>query len=72
LELKLKTRKLTAQFYPEALTPDSHLEMVFIPGGTFTMGSPDDEPERSDVEGPWFFDTSLMVGYGLSPIVLTC
>jgi formylglycine-generating enzyme required for sulfatase activity len=52
LELKLKTRKLTAQFYPEALTPDIHLEMVLIPGGTFTMGSPDDEPERSDAEGP--------------------
>lgn len=27
-------------------------EMVPIPGGTFTMGSPDDEPDRSAHEGP--------------------
>ncbi|MFH7245676.1 MAG: formylglycine-generating enzyme family protein [Spirulina sp.] len=28
------------------------LDMVLIPGGTFMMGSPDDEPERFDREGP--------------------
>lgn len=28
------------------------LHMVLIPGGTFRMGSPDDEPERDDAEGP--------------------
>ena len=28
------------------------LEMVAIPGGTFTMGSPEDEPGRYDREGP--------------------
>ena len=28
------------------------LYMVQIPAGTFVMGSPDDEPERSDAEGP--------------------
>ena len=28
------------------------LEMVYIPGGTFTMGSPDSEKERSSNEGP--------------------
>ncbi len=52
MTLNLKKRKLTAQFYPEALSPDINLEMVLIPGGTFTMGSPDDEPERSGSEGP--------------------
>ncbi len=29
-----------------------NLEMVPIPGGTFTMGSPDDEEDRNDDEGP--------------------
>jgi formylglycine-generating enzyme required for sulfatase activity len=52
MTLKLKKRKLTAQFYPEALSPEIDLKMVLISGGTFTMGSPDDEPERSDDEGP--------------------
>jgi formylglycine-generating enzyme required for sulfatase activity len=27
-------------------------EMVLVPAGEFTMGSPPDEPDRSDVEGP--------------------
>ena len=28
------------------------LDMVLVPAGTFTMGSPDDEPERDESEGP--------------------
>ena len=28
------------------------LDMVLVPAGTFTMGSPDDEPERRESEGP--------------------
>jgi formylglycine-generating enzyme required for sulfatase activity len=52
MALKLFRRKLTAQFYPEPLNDDITLEMVLIKGGTFTMGSPDDEPERNDNEGP--------------------
>jgi len=28
------------------------IEMVYVPGGTFTMGSPANELERSDAEGP--------------------
>jgi formylglycine-generating enzyme required for sulfatase activity len=28
------------------------LDMVLVPSGTFEMGSPDDEPERRDTEGP--------------------
>ncbi|MGB3135353.1 MAG: formylglycine-generating enzyme family protein, partial [Nodosilinea sp.] len=35
---------------PDAL--DFELEMVAIPGGPFTMGSPPDEPERYDRESP--------------------
>jgi formylglycine-generating enzyme required for sulfatase activity len=52
MSLKLIPRKLTAEFYPEALSHDIALEMVLVRRGTFTMGSPDDEPERSDDEGP--------------------
>jgi formylglycine-generating enzyme required for sulfatase activity len=33
---------------------DVHFEMVPIPGGTFTMGSPDSEENRGDDEGPQF------------------
>lgn len=33
---------------------DVEFEMVPIPGGTFAMGSPDDEDERGDDEGPQF------------------
>jgi formylglycine-generating enzyme required for sulfatase activity len=28
------------------------LDMVLVPSGTFEMGSPEDEPQRSDTEGP--------------------
>ncbi|WP_346294284.1 formylglycine-generating enzyme family protein [Sphaerothrix gracilis] len=30
------------------------LDMILIPGGSFLMGSPGDEPERSDDEGPQY------------------
>jgi formylglycine-generating enzyme required for sulfatase activity len=36
----------------QANPPDLALEMVYIPGGTFLMGSPKGEPERLDREGP--------------------
>jgi formylglycine-generating enzyme required for sulfatase activity len=36
----------------EALPRAIVLEMVSIPGGSFTMGSPDDEPQRYDDESP--------------------
>ncbi|WP_242042013.1 formylglycine-generating enzyme family protein [Alkalinema sp. FACHB-956] len=42
----------TAQYYSEPLGDTTTLEMVLIPGGSFLMGSPEDEPERMDREGP--------------------
>jgi formylglycine-generating enzyme required for sulfatase activity len=41
-----------AQRFLEPLPGIPPLEMVAIPGGTFLMGSADDEPERSNHEGP--------------------
>ena len=41
-----------ARYFTEKLGDDLGLDMVLVPSGTFTMGSPDDEPERRDAEGP--------------------
>ena len=41
-----------AEFRSEYLGKGVLLEMVFIPGGTFAMGSPDTEKERHEDEGP--------------------
>jgi formylglycine-generating enzyme required for sulfatase activity len=42
----------TNQFYEEILDKDVTLRMMLIPAGKFLMGSPDDEPQRYDGEGP--------------------
>jgi len=34
------------------MSPRGGVELVFIPGGKFTMGSPEDEVKRDDDEGP--------------------
>ncbi|UJB73278.1 SUMF1/EgtB/PvdO family nonheme iron enzyme (plasmid) [Acaryochloris sp. 'Moss Beach'] len=41
-----------AQFFAEELDSSTTLEMVEIPEGTFTMGSPSSEEERDDDEAP--------------------
>jgi formylglycine-generating enzyme required for sulfatase activity len=40
------------QFFPEPLDDAIRLDMMQIPGGTFLMGSPPDEPENSSSEQP--------------------
>ncbi|KPQ40650.1 MAG: hypothetical protein HLUCCO16_00750 [Phormidium sp. OSCR] len=42
----------SAQQFVEVLGNNSVLEMVFVPGGKFMMGSPDDEPESRRSEKP--------------------
>ncbi|TVR06204.1 MAG: formylglycine-generating enzyme family protein, partial [Phormidium sp. GEM2.Bin31] len=42
----------SSQQFVEALGNDRVLEMVFVPGGKFMMGSPDDEPENRRSEKP--------------------
>jgi formylglycine-generating enzyme required for sulfatase activity len=38
--------------FTETLAEGVTFEMVYVPGGTFQMGSPDDEPGRNENEGP--------------------
>ncbi len=45
-------RKSFAHFFYEDLGNSILLEMVYIPGGTFIMGSPNDEAGREDDESP--------------------
>ncbi|MBO0723452.1 MAG: formylglycine-generating enzyme family protein, partial [Blastocatellia bacterium] len=45
-------RKLSAQYFAEDLGDGVALEMMKVPGGTFMMGSPSDEADYSDSEGP--------------------
>ena len=44
--------KSFARFFPEDLGNSIVLEMVYIPGGTFMMGSPDSESQRDYSESP--------------------
>ena len=50
--LVLNERYQTFQFFAEKLGPEVGMEMMLIPGGRFLMGSPEDELERLDREGP--------------------
>ncbi|MBF2003194.1 MAG: SUMF1/EgtB/PvdO family nonheme iron enzyme [Synechococcales cyanobacterium M58_A2018_015] len=49
---EIDRRSGQAQFFAEDLGNGITLEMVEIPGGTFTMGSPADEPRREEDESP--------------------
>ena len=59
--------KTNRRFF-EDLGNNVRLEMVLIPSGTFLMGSPDDELERRDNEGPQHLVTVLTFFMGRYPI----
>ena len=52
LQWVVKKSRAQARKFVELLADDLALEMVAIPGGTFLMGSPENEPERLSSEGP--------------------
>ena len=41
-----------AYYFVESLGEELGIEMISIPGGTFEMGSPEDEPKRRESESP--------------------
>ncbi|KYC35634.1 hypothetical protein WA1_07400 [Scytonema hofmannii PCC 7110] len=51
-QIKIARHPGQAQFFTEYLPDSVTLEMVSIPGGSFLMGSPETEEERSEREGP--------------------
>jgi len=48
----IKRHQGEAQFFLEQLSDDVGIRMMLIPEGSFNMGSPEDEPERSTKEEP--------------------
>ncbi|AFZ58813.1 formylglycine-generating enzyme family protein [Anabaena cylindrica FACHB-243] len=49
---EIKSVTQSAKYFAEDLGNDVFLEMVYIPGGTFIMGSPESEEGRSSSESP--------------------
>jgi formylglycine-generating enzyme required for sulfatase activity len=52
MPLLLKRKNHTARYFREKLSDDVHLDMMLIPGGMFSMGSPETEKDRSPFESP--------------------
>jgi len=52
VSLVIHREQRTAQYFTEQLGKQVSLDMVLIPGGSFWMGSPEDELERYDDESP--------------------
>jgi hypothetical protein len=60
--------KYTATAFAETLGSNAKLDMVSIPGGGFTMGSPADEQERRANEGPQHYVTLASFFIGAWPV----
>jgi formylglycine-generating enzyme required for sulfatase activity len=58
----------TAQYYVEDLGNGITLDMVLIPGGSFIMGSPEDELDRRDSESPQHSVTIQQFCMGKYPV----
>ncbi len=62
------SERYTAAVFSEAIGLNAQLEMVSIPGGSFTMGSPPNEPERQPNEGPQHHVSIPAFFIGASPV----
>ncbi|MBV8121110.1 MAG: formylglycine-generating enzyme family protein [Alphaproteobacteria bacterium] len=60
--------KYSAAMFTESLGSSGGLDMVSIPAGSFTMGSPADEPERQPNEGPQHHVTLAAFFIGAFPV----
>jgi formylglycine-generating enzyme required for sulfatase activity len=68
--VRLPVERASASMFTETLSPGVGLDMVAIPGGVFTMGSPIYEPERRPNEGPQHSVTLSPFFVGAGPITL--
>lgn len=50
--LVLRKERKQARYFTETLGDQIGIDMILVPGGAFMMGSPKDEPEREEREGP--------------------
>jgi formylglycine-generating enzyme required for sulfatase activity len=66
--MRLPTESASASVFTEVIGPGAGLDMVAIPGGAFTMGSPNYEPQRRPNEGPQRTVTLSPFFIGASPI----
>ncbi len=67
-KIVINRERRTAQYFIEDLGDGIGLEMVLIPGGSFLMGSPEDELEHSDRESPQHSVTIQLFCLGKYPV----
>jgi len=66
--MRKASEKYSAAIFTEALGLGAGLDMVSIPAGSFTMGSPSEEPERQPNEGPQHHVTLASFFIGAFPV----
>ncbi|MDJ0704692.1 MAG: formylglycine-generating enzyme family protein [Leptolyngbyaceae cyanobacterium MO_188.B28] len=67
-DLILRKELKQVRYFTEKLGDQIDLDMILVPGGDFMMGSPEDEPERSDSEGPQHLVTVPTFFMGRCPV----
>ena len=68
VELVIRRERKQTEYYTEDLGNGIGLDMVLVPGGRFLMGSPEDELERRDNEGPQHEVSVPMLFVGRYPV----